>query len=846
MKKYSGKYTREIEMPVGGIDTGSISIDGGGRLVNWQIFNRPSLGSVNGHSHFAVRAIKKGKIISAKALCGDKQDGFTGVGNGADARQMAAFSHFEKCDFLNRFPFGELRFQDSAFPGKVTLEAFNPLIPMDSENSSIPAAFFRVTFRNDTKDDLTYTAALSVKNPFRQPKNAFFEKKGCRGITLSSDIDKNDPEYGDITIASKSVTAWQEYWYRGGWQDPIVTFWREFSEDVEFKNRTYESGYGPYDTATILCDIEAPAGEKRHVDIVISWNVPTVLRCWETEHVPPEKMDEFQRENSWRNYYTKRFASSVESALFSCGNFVKMRKRTDDFAKILHGSTMPPEVIDAASSTLCVLKSPTCLRLSDGSFYGWEGIWPSSGSCEGTCQHVWNYAYALCFLFPDLERSVRELEFKYELRPDGKTSFRLIIPPEKMKQWDFRACVDGQMGCVIKSYREWKISGDDEWIKKHYDELKSILDYATSPENPDRWDADRDGVLEGRQHHTLDMELFGPSSWLEGFYLLALKAFADIAEYLGYKEDAAKYTDLFEKGSKWTEENLFNGEYYIQKIDLKDRSLTDSFGASDTYFNEEKGEIKYQRGDGCEIDQLLAQWHSDILGLGDIFDKKNRKKALKSLYKNNLKQSMRDFTNPWRVFALNDEKCTIICDYPKGAYKPVIPIPYCEETMHGFEYALAGTMIADGMVSEGLEIVRAVRDRYDGYKRNPFNEIECGNYYARSMASFALLPILSGFEFDMSKGRLKYDPLISEKGKMFKVLLSVGGAWGEYSQKDGEASIDLREGRLELSEICLPFLAGRKCLVTCDGDIFETVSDRDGTVSLGGRKKISQLTVAAK
>jgi uncharacterized protein (DUF608 family) len=386
----------------------------------------------------------------------------------------------------------------------------------------------------------------------------------------------------------------------------------------------------------------------------------------------------------------------------------------------------------------------------------------------------------------------------------------------------YRTCVDGQMGTVIKVYREWKLSGDNEWMAGHWENVKKILEYAWSPKNPEKWDADKDGVLEGQQHHTLDMELFGPSAWLQGFYLAALKAAAEMAEFLGHEDEKKEYQELFEKGYHWTKENLFNGKYFIHKIDLKDKSLVEKFNALH-YWNEETGEIKYQIGEGCEIDQLCAQWHANICGLGDIFDKTQRKAALKSLYQNNFKKSMRDLANPWRIFALNDESGAIICDYPEGSRKPSIPIPYCEESMHGFEYQLAGLLISEGLIDEGLTLVRAVRDRYDGEKRNPWNEIECGSNYARSMASFALIPIFSGFKFDLPKGKIGFNPLVHMDN--FRCFWAAGKAWGVFKCSQDTVVITVLGGQISLEMLEMPFLDNISFLCIDGKEIHFTITN---------------------
>ena len=307
--------------------------------------------------------------------------------------------------------------------------------------------------------------------------------------------------------------------------------------------------------------------------------------------------------------------------------------------------------------------------------------------------------------------------------------------------------------------------------------------------------------LEGRQHHTLDMELFGPLSWLEGFYLAALRAAEEMERYLGREEKAKEYRELFERGYKWTKENLFNGKYFIQKIDIKDKGVVDHFGCADMYWNDEKKEIKYQIGEGSSIDQMCAQWHANLCGLGDIFDPEQRKIAIKELYKNNFKPCMRDVTNMWRLFAFNDESATIICDYPKDVYKPIIPIPYCEEAMTGFEYQAAGLLISEGMVDEGLQMVRAVRDRHNGAKRNPYNEFECGSNYARSMASFALIPILSGFEFDVPHKYIGFSPVKDKK--RFCAPFYLGENWGIFKTTKKTAEIEMKSGALTLERIKL-------------------------------------------
>ena len=806
---YTGEYTREIVFPLGGIGTGSIGLSGNGRLVDWEIYNHPDKGSVNGYSHFAVRAMdEKGRIV-AKALCGDEVKDYMGKGGGYGlglrSHTMAGFPHFPQWRFSSEFPFAYLDFSAPDFPAEIRLTAFNPFIPMDEENSGIPAAFFTLEFHNTSAEVLRFGAACSVGRSFHG-QNFILEEEGCQGLFLQSSAEQTSADYRDLTVLClNDRVQTQPYWYRGTWQDNITTFWREFSERADLRPRTYEEP-ADRDEGTVCGELSLRPGERGAVRFVLSWNVPNYYNYWRPYR------DKNGADITWKNYYATRWADSRASAAYAARNWEMLERRSRAFSRAVYSSTLDPVVLEAVTANLCTLKTATVLRLEDGTLWGWEGLYEKKGSCEGTCTHVWNYAYAMPFLFPRLERSVREADYRYNHLGDGMMAFRTRLP---IGRGEGRAlpCVDGQMGGIIKTYREWKLSGDTEWLRGLWPDVKRALEYAWV-EDSFSWDANRDGVLEGRQHHTLDVELFGPSAWLQGFYLAALKAGAEMADALGFPADAAVYRDLFRRGSAWTEENLFNGAYYIHKVDLNDKSLTERFGVSEQYWNEEAGEIKYQIGEGCEIDQLCAQWHAVLCGLGDIFDPAHRRIALKSLYRNNYKPSMRSFPNPWRVFTLNDEAGTVMCDYPEGARKPIIPVPYCEECMSGFEYALGELMIAEGMEEEGMTLIRSIRARSDGKKRNPFNEIECGSNYARAMASWGLIPILSGFTFDLTRHEIGFAPRVSRDD--FRSIWACGNAWGmvELNEKGGRLSVT--EGAIGLCRFGLP-AADRVRRVLCDG-----------------------------
>lgn len=838
-KIYRGAGLNEISFPLGGIGTGSLGLAGNGRLIDWEIFNNASKNSPNGFSHFAIKAERDGKVLDARVLQGDYTKFYTGqishtFGHGIANTTMAGFPHFRHCAFCGEYPIARISLDEPSFPGAVRLTAFNPFIPLNADDSGIPAAFFSYRVKNTTDADIDYIIAGTLKNPREKGFNKPVHGERFTGVTLGSEKNvRDDPMYRKLTLATDEVenVSVQEYWFRGMWYDNIETYWSDFTSPGMPAPRRYDTA-GDNEHATVYVRKTAKPGETVEFRFVISWSCPYRVNFWNPKKYTDENGEE--RDMVMMNYYSYRFPGSEDSARYALAEWDRLFKATKKFHDVLFSSTLPGEVIESVSATASVLKTATVLRIGEkGDFYGWEGLCEQNGSCEGTCSHVWNYVYTTCFLFPELERNIRENDYKYNQAPSGEVMFRTSIPFGTPPATN-RACVDGQMGGVLKTYREWKICGNDEWLKAIWPSVKRSVEFAWSKENKDEWDLNRDGVLEGRQHHTLDTEMFGTSSWLQGFYMAALRAGSEMARYLGDDASADEYDRLFERGTRFMNEELFNGEYYYQKIDLTDKAMLEHYckgnpsifggDAMDEYWNSESGEINYQIGEGCEIDQVLAQWHCDIIGLGDIYDPEKLDKALMIIYRYNFKESMRDEYNPYRVFCVNDESGVVMCSFPRT--RPAIPILTSCETMHGFEYSFAGLLMSRGHIGEGLRVVRGVRDRYDGAKRNPWNEIECGSNYARSMSSFAFLPILSGMKFDMVRGHLGFAPKVNADN--FRCLWSLDCAWGSVEIKGGCAALNIVSGALTLTKL---EVAGIRdgAAVTVDGKAV-SAAVRDGAV----------------
>ena len=747
------------------------------------------------------------------------QKPYNTFGFGPPREYLTGLPHFRQIKFDGRFPIAQLSYIDDTFPGRVRQKAFNPFIPGNGDDSSIPAAFFEIEITNIAENPIDYTVAFSVGSPFSKAStlSLFNSDNGNSFLTIkNNDAAPMNPDYGDITLGTDADnTSYQEYWYRGHWFDNLAVYWRDLNKPGSFSNRRYpEKSAIPgadslSDHGLLATHLSIDPGDSATVRFILTWSFPVYKNYWNpglySQNTAPKKLN-------FRNYYSHIFNNSNESAAYGLAHWERLDEMTTLFRDTLFSSTLPECVIDAVSANLSTLKSPTSVRLEDGTFYGWEGCHPDAGCCEGSCTHVWNYGYALPFLFPSLERSMRDATLIQNLGPAGDLTFRLMLPIGS-RRWDFRACVDGQFGEIIKVYREWKISGDMEWLRRHWPRVTSSLEYAWSSENPDAWDRERSGVISGRQHHTLDMELFGPNAWLTGFYHAALTAASEMAAVLGDEKRMRSYRSIFEKGYSWVKENLFNGEYFVQQLDLHDQSIIERYregssligDAMSAYWDDEHGEIKYQLAGGSHIDQVLAQWHANLTGLGEIYDPVQYRSALATILRRNFKRKMRDFANPCRVFCLNDESGVVICDY--GTDGPAFEIPYAAETMNGFEYAFAAQLISSGMLDEGVNVVQAIRNRYDGHRRNPWNEFECGSNYARSMASYSLLLVFSGFAYDTPNRSVAFTPpLPLERTGTFRSLWALNDAWGVVNIDTSRFELTVHSGILEIRRIGAGFL----------------------------------------
>ena len=835
---FEGPALKEIAFPLGGIGTGTVSLGGRGDLRDWEIFNRPGKGVKLPFTFFALFFEEEGGRRGVRVLEGPLTPPFT-ERDGYPRTEVPGLPRMEKARFFGEYPFARVELEDGRVPLQVTLEAFNPMIPLNPEDSGIPAVLIRFRVKNLSSGRIRASIAGSVLNPigfdgqgdlgsiynekFGQNLNEIRKTAVLSGLVMSSKkADPKEPAFGTMALATpwKDITS-ISHWVRGDWWDDLQIFWDDFSADGRLNNadEASPSPDGRTDIGTLGLTVSLGPAEEAALPFVLSWNFPNVLNDFD---VVPK-----QRGSLLRNHYAERFADAWAAAEYLVQNLDRLERETRLFHDAFFASTFPPYVLDAVSSQASIIRTTTCFWLEGSRFFGFEGCNDRGGCCPLNCAHVWNYEQSLAFLYPSLERSMRETDFLNQVRPDGAMIFRTSLPLESGVYWDFRPAADGQMGRVISLYRDWQISGDDAFLRKLWPQAKKALEYAWTP-----WDTDKDGLLEGEQHNTYDIEFYGPNSMLSGFYLGALLAGSRMAEAVGDKAAAGVYRDAFEKGRKRYDELLWNGEYYIQKYD-------------------QVMEKKYQYGEGCLSDQVLGQWLGMVSGLGRFLPEDRLKTTLGSIYRYNFLTDFRDFSNCQRTYALGDEKGLLLCSWPKGG-RPPLPFVYSDEVWTGIEYQVASHLMYEGLLKEGLSIVKAVRDRYDGRRRNPWDEVECGHHYARAMSSWGVLLALSGYSYSGPEMRMGFAPQLYAED--FRTFWSAGSGWGHYFQKAGDdehwkAGVAVLSGSVKLQELSLllpPDFLGKKIVSikgSLDGKALKLQFAKEGrTVIVRSRKS---LTVSA-
>lgn len=932
---YKGDDLRFIGMPIGGIGAGQVYLGGDGKLWHWDIFNK-HIGT--GAEHYA------GPLTPSSPL----EQGFAlqiSSGGQTQTRDLDK-EGFASIAFNGQYPLATVNYADENCPVAVTLEAFSPFIPLNADDSSLPATILRYTVKNTSNAPVEATLVgwlqnavaqsnqwpgamrrnaivrgdgisfLNCSAEFSQPakvaarpdivfedwnrdafapwtvegtafgtrplrRNEIIDYQGDVGgegdrivnthaSAPANDVSGRDSHVGKLTSAPFKIERDYIVFWIGGGKAKGVTGMNLLADGkvaqtvsgddnnlmslksfdvraLKGKTATLEivdkgtgpwgnvgvgkitfsdkpaSGNGKFDeqsdygtmglgllgaapdiaqaaggrggfqgtettapigeplTGSIGRKMNLAPGQSASADFVLAWHFPNLT---------------IQNLGKVGRYYATKFPSAQAVAQYVASNFARLAQQTKLFHDTFYDSTLPFWFLDRTLLNASILATSTCFRFANGRFYAWEGV----GCCPGTCAHVWHYAHAVARLFPELERDTRErvdlgIAFNQE---NGVMGFRA--------EFDRSLAVDGQAGTILRIYREHQMAPDGEFLKRNWPKIKKAFEPLLAR------DADADGIMEGDQMNTLDTAWFGKVAWLSSLYLAALRAGAQMAREMNEADFAARCERIADSGGQQITAQLFNGEYFYNIVDPKRADTINS-------------------GTGCEIDQVFGQSWAWQVGLPRVLPEKETKSALAAIYKYNFTPdagAYRAIYKAGRWYAMAGEAGLLMCSFPRADwdYKeaagkgPDWAAGYFNECMNGFEYQAAGHMIWEGLVPEGLAVTRAVHDRYSGTRRNPWNEVECGDHYARSMASYGVFLAACGYEYHGPNAHLAFAPRLSPEN--FKAAFTTSTGWGSYTQRDEgggmRAEIELKFGTLHLKTLALVSKnAAKTAKITLDG-----------------------------
>lgn len=811
-EKYTGEYTSRIAFPIGGLGTGMFCVEGSGAISNMNIRHKTEM--LNEPTMFAglyLKGVDNGSIVVEGQVPDWKKFGQPQSTKGYGGTW--GLPRFKDCDFEVKFPFAKLRMSDDELKMDVTMKVWNPFIPTDENNSGLPVAGFEYTFKNKYAKEVEAIFSYNSKN-FVDIRNGGASIRPIEnGFIISQKGTETQPFHqADFVIFTDEPETKVNYcWFRGWSFDSFTMCWNEMSSGVIKEN---PANMADAPGASLYVPFRLQPGESKTIRLYMAWYVPFSLVREGLEPIddvdvpivpvvnergePAGYIDtSIQLSDKYRPWYSSRFANIEEVADYWMKNYNTLKEKTELFTDAFYATTLPAEVVEAVAANLTILKSPTIFRQYDGRMWNWEGCGNEYGSCYDSCTHVWNYAQAIPHLFPKMERTLRETEFFVSQAKNGHQAFRSALPIRPIRH-NFHAAADGQLGGIMKVYRDWHIYGNDEWLKLIYSYVQNSLDYCINT-----WDPKRKGVIEEPHHNTYDIEFWGPSGMINSYYTGALQAFVAMGEHL--EKDMTEYRELLDKSIDYMENQLYDGEYFIQNIRWKELQASDPTkvqSVNSNYSKEgldllEKEGPKYQYGKGCLSDGVVGAWLSLVCGLDEAIDRKKILSHLLSVHKYNLKRNLRKHVNPQRsTFALGDEGGLLLCSWPKGG-KLQLPFVYSNEVWTGIEYQVASHLMFEGEVEKGLDIVRTCRDRYDGRVRNPFNEYECGAWYARAMSSYAMLQALTGIQYDAVDSTLYIDSRI---GDDFTSFLSTETGFGNVGLKDGKPFIEVKYGKIDVKK----------------------------------------------
>ncbi|UCD30240.1 MAG: hypothetical protein JSV03_07165, partial [Planctomycetota bacterium] len=683
---------------------------------------------------------------------------------------------FDNISFIGEYPIATIKYglkDQSQLPVSVSAEVFSPFIPLNTRDSANPATVLRFTVANTSEETVNVSLAAWLQNAVclglqdeapSHSRNRVVQHKGMTSLILdtaqSPELARR-AEFGNMALTSlyTEVTATATF-------PSLKSLLDDLDDDGQLNGPlNVEFPLGQKHCGALATDFQLKPGKTEEVPFILTWYFPNRrqgnkgVRIGDRCCVGPRV----------GNMYANWFKSSLEVAEYISGNFPRLNHETHLFRDTYFDTTLPYWFVHRIAMPVSNLATETCQWWANGRFWGWEGV----GCCFGTCGHVWHYDQATGRLFPELMRSVREMQdFNPEEGFDadkGRIAFR---------GRGGKPAGDSQAAYVLMAYREHLMSANDDFLQRNWPKIRKALECMI------RWDDNRDGLIEGIQHNTYDINFHGANTMIGSLYLAALRAGEEMAVRMDDTAFADDCRKICESGGKLSVGELFNGQYFIQKVDLKRYP-------------------KYQYGDGCLSDQLIGQGWAHQLGLGYVYPKEHVVKALQSVWTYNWAPDVGPHNRvhkPEIIFADPGEAGLFLCTWPRGNHPGYNGVRYRNTIWTGIEAQVAGHMLYEGMLTEGLAIMRGIHERYDGVKHNPWNQILCGDHYARAMASWGCLIAVSAYIYDGPAGKIGFAPRF--KPEDFKAFFTAAEGWGSLVQKRNGNSqtnrIELKWGKLRV------------------------------------------------
>ncbi|MCX6375568.1 MAG: GH116 family glycosyl-hydrolase, partial [Armatimonadetes bacterium] len=419
---------------------------------------------------------------------------------------IPGMTEIRETEFIGEFPIAEMRYKDPSLPVDVSMEAFSPFIPMNSKDSGIPGIYFVFKVNNPGRETASVSLAASLQNAVNYDGgskiegvqfqdyggnvNQLAKKPGYTAILMTNPrLSPEEHQYGTMALGALSdATATPQY-------DATPMLWSDFSDNGRFDQpgESAPSAQGRTWNGALAVPITLEPGETKSVTFFIAWHFPNYYADY----------DRGLAKYRIGRDYSNRFKSAEDVAAYLAANYQRLSRDTRRFRDAFYDGNLPYWFLDRIGAPASTLTSQTCLWIEDGTFHAFEGC----GCCPMNCTHVWNYEQTLACLFPDLERNMRHTDLTVQMEDSGAVRHRTVLPLTAPR--GNGPFVDGQLGTILKSYREYRQSADRKWLDQMWPSIKRAMDFVIRD-----WDPNRDGVLVNEQWNTYDAAMYGPNTFI--------------------------------------------------------------------------------------------------------------------------------------------------------------------------------------------------------------------------------------------------------------------------------------------------------------------------------------------